>query len=67
MTWTGVGWRDAGNYGPGGMFEAQRDLGRYIFPEQPEVGFVIVINGEQYEVTYIELGFCRVRPVKDDE
>ena len=62
--WTGVVWREAGNYGPRGSFELRENLGRHTFPHDPEVGFVIDINGEKYEVTSIYLGFCHVQPTK---
>jgi hypothetical protein len=60
--WTGVVWREAGNYGPGGTFEPRKNLGRHTIPHDPEIGFVIEIDGEQYEVTAVYLGFCHVRP-----
>jgi hypothetical protein len=62
--WTGVVWREAGNYGPGGMFEARQNLGSHTFPHDPEVGFVLEINDEQYQVTEVYLGFCHVRPTR---
>ena len=62
--WTGVVWREAGDYGPEGTSEPRKNLGRHTFPHDPEVGFVIEIDGEQYEVTSIYLEFCNVRPTK---
>ena len=60
--WTGVVWREAGNFGPGGMLEPKQSLGSHTFPHEPEVGFVLEIDDEQYEVTEVYLGFCHVRP-----
>jgi hypothetical protein len=47
---------------PGGTFEPRKNLGRHAFPHDPEVGFMIEIDGEQYDVTEVYLGFCHVRP-----
>jgi hypothetical protein len=46
----------------GGTFEPRKNLGRHAFPHDPEVGFMIEIDGEQYDVTEVYLGFCHVRP-----
>jgi hypothetical protein len=62
--WTGVVWREAGNYGPGRMFEPRKNLGRHTFPHAPEVGFVVEIVGERYHVIAVYLGFCHLRPTK---
>jgi hypothetical protein len=64
MTWRGVVWREAGTYGPGGMFEPQQNLGTHTFPNEPEVGWVLEINDEQYQVVSVDVAFCHVRPTK---
>jgi hypothetical protein len=64
MAWTGVVWREAGNYGPGGMFESQQNLGRHAFGVQPEVGDSLEIGGEEYRVVSVDVAFCHVRPTK---
>jgi hypothetical protein len=62
--WTGVVWLEAGNYGPGGAFEPRQHLGTHTFAHEPEVGFVVEINDEEYRVTAVYLDFCHVRPAK---
>ena len=48
---------------PLGPCEApQQDLGRHTFPNEPEVGAVVEINGEQYRVVAVGEGFCHVTP-----
>jgi hypothetical protein len=44
------------------MLEPRQSLGSHTFPHEPEVGFVIEIDDEQYEVTEVYLGSCHVRP-----
>jgi hypothetical protein len=61
--WTGVVWREAGNFGPGGKLEPRQSLGSHTFPHEPEVGFVIEIDDEQYQVTELS----RVLPRPPDE
>jgi hypothetical protein len=61
MTWTGVVWREAGPYGPDGIFVPQVRLGRYTFPIEPEVGRTLEIDGEKYRVVSVAGGFCHVR------
>jgi hypothetical protein len=64
--WTGVVWREAGHYGPEGTCEPRKNLGLHTFSHDPEVGFVVEINGEEYRVTAVYLEFCHVRPAKTD-
>lgn len=64
MSWSGVVWREAGNYGPMGMRSSREDLGRHTFPDPPEVGMILEIRGEDYRVTSVDLGFCYVRPMR---
>jgi len=44
------------------MLEPRQSLGTHTFPHEPEVGFVLEIDDEQYQVTEVYLGFCHVRP-----
>jgi hypothetical protein len=60
MTWTGVVWREAGPYGPDGIFVQQMRMGRYTFPAAPEVGCTLEIDGEKYRVVSVAGGFCHV-------
>ena len=64
MSWTGVVWREAGNYGPIGGWQAQKDLGRHTFPSPPEPGMVLEVRGEDYQVVSLGLAFCHVRPMR---
>ena len=64
MSWTGVVWRASGNYGPRGRFEAQKDLGRRTFPNEPEPGMILEVAGEDYRVVSVGLGSCHVRPMR---
>lgn len=61
MTWTGVVWREAGPYGPGGIFVQQMRLGPHTFPAAPEVGRIIQIDGKDYRVVSVAGRFCHVR------
>lgn len=64
MSWSGVVWREAGNYGALGGFDPQKDLGRHTFPNKPEVGMILEIRGEDYQVVSVDLGYCHVRPMR---
>jgi hypothetical protein len=61
MSWTGVVWREAGPYGPGGIFVQQMRLGRHTFPVKPAVGATLKIGDEEYRVVSVAGGFCHVR------
>jgi len=60
VTWTGVVWRDAGPYGPDGIFVQQMRLGRVTFPVAPAVGAIVKIGDQEYRVVSIVGGFCHV-------
>jgi hypothetical protein len=60
VTWTGVVWRDAGPYGPDGIFVQQTRLGRVTFPVAPAVGAIVKIGDQEYRVVSIVGGFCHV-------
>lgn len=62
MTWRGVVWREAGAYGPLGGFVPQKDLGTWTFDNPPEVGMILEVGDEEYQVVSVGLGFCHVRP-----
>jgi hypothetical protein len=64
VTWTGVVWREAGTYGPGGTFEQQVQLGRHSFPVKPAVGAILKIGSEEYRVISVAGGFCHVGPTE---
>src|SRR5690349_5085904 len=61
MIWTGVVWREAGPYGPGGIFVQQMRLGRYTLSAKPEVGRTLGIDGQKYRVVSVAGRFCHVR------
>jgi hypothetical protein len=61
VTWTGVVWREAGPYGPDGIFVQQMRLGRHTFPVTPAVGAIVTIGDEEYRVVSVAGGFCHVR------
>jgi hypothetical protein len=61
MTWTGIVWREAGAYGPGGTFVPQVRLGSHTLPTEPAVGDVVEIDGKEYLVVSVVRGFCHVR------
>jgi hypothetical protein len=60
VSWTGVVWREAGIYGPDGIFVQQVRLGRYTFPVTPEVGRTLEIDGKKYGVVSVAGRFCHV-------
>ncbi len=64
MTWRGVVWREAGNYGPLSGFSPQEGLGTFTFPNPPEVGMILQLKDEDYKVVSVDLGFCHVRPMR---
>ncbi len=62
MTARLVVWREAGNYGPVGMFTPQEDLGTYTFPQVPERGQIVEARGQEWIVTEVFLGYIHVKP-----
>jgi hypothetical protein len=62
MSWIGVVWCEAGNYGPGGGFVAQQELGRPTYPSLPQPGQLIELHGQEWEVVSQHLGFIKIRP-----
>jgi hypothetical protein len=61
VTWTGFVWSLA----PLGGYEApQQELGHQTFPDEPEVGSVLEIDGERYQVVAVGDGYCNVAPMK---
>jgi hypothetical protein len=60
VTWTGVVWREAGPYGPDGIFVQQMRLGRHTFPVEPSVGAIVTIGSEEYRVVSVVGRFCHV-------
>lgn len=57
-------WREAGNYGLAGAFEAEKKIGDMTFPREPEEGDILEIRGEDYRVISVETGYCHVRPLR---
>lgn len=67
MSWKGLVWLEAGNYGPGGIWQAQKKLGEFTFPNVPDVGMVLEIRGEDYQVVESSVpgpGYVHVRPMR---
>ena len=60
MTWTGVVWREAGPYGPDGIFVQQMRLGLLTFPVAPGVGGIVTIGDQEYRVASIVGPYCHV-------
>ena len=60
MTWTGLVWREAGPYGPDGIFVQQTRLGRLTFPVAPAVGAIVKIGDQENRVLSVVGGFCHV-------
>jgi len=60
MTWTGVVWREAGPYGPDGIFVQQMRLGLLTFPLAPAVGAIVKISDQEYRVVSIVGPYCHV-------
>lgn len=57
-------WREAGNYGPGGRFEAQKNLGRHVFNNDPRPGQQVTINGQNWLVSKSEPAVLYVVPLQ---
>lgn len=55
-------WREAGKYGPAGGFQAQKNLGRHVFHNEPRVGQHVNIRGEEWIVTSVEPAVMYVVP-----
>ena len=62
MTWRGPVWREAGNYGRAGTFEARRSLGDHTFAKRPTVGQVIQLHGQEWLIVSVETDFLTVTP-----
>jgi hypothetical protein len=64
VTWRGVVWREAGNYGAGGTFLPAQVLGDHTFPDDPRVGMILELGGDDYEVVSVDVAYCYVRPTR---
>jgi len=64
MQWNGVVWREPGNHGASGNWVARESLGRKTVSVEPEAGMILEVNGGDYQVTEVFVGFCYVRPMR---
>src|SRR5687768_10070564 len=62
VTWRGVIWREAGNYGRAGTFEARKNLGEHTFAEPPTVGQIVELQDQEWLIVSVSLGFLTVTP-----
>ena len=64
MSYRSVIWHEAGSYGAVGGFVPQRHLGTFTLPNRPEVGMILEVRGEDYQVVSAGIGYCHVRPMR---
>lgn len=55
-------WRVAGKWGLGGTRTPRLNLGRREFPRELVVGDSVTINGEEYRVVDVGIGYIDVEP-----
>jgi hypothetical protein len=62
VTWRGVIWREAGNYGRAGTFEARKSLGDHTFAQPPTVGQILELQDQEWLILSVEVGSLTVAP-----